>query len=180
MNQKLIGVILICIGILLAMFAYYIKSEDDKAIIAYEAEHGGSCYLPDGTCLHEDRDYTKIYVGIFLSASVIILGLYLALFDKTQKLIYDQNEKIANLMQRKDKEKSDDEKFQILLTGLDAEEKQILNLIKNEEGINQATLSYKTDMSKAKLSVVLKDLETKGLIKKEKKGMSNKLYFKGF
>ena len=65
-----------------------------------------------------------------------------------------------------------------MLKALTQEEQQLIRIIKEQEGITQATIRLKTDFSKTKLSFVLSDLEKKGLIKKELSGKTNKLYIK--
>ena len=53
-----------------------------------------------------------------------------------------------------------------------------LKKTKEQEGITQNTLRFKVDMSKAKLSYVLQDLEKRGLIKRVKKGKTFEVYTK--
>jgi len=63
MNQRLIAVIVITAGILVAGLTYVQKVHDDRIINQVITEQGGSCYLADGTCLHNDRDYTAYVIG---------------------------------------------------------------------------------------------------------------------
>ena len=66
----------------------------------------------------------------------------------------------------------------MILKGLDNYEKKVMNAVKEQEGITQNTLRIRTDMSKAKLSYVLQDLEKRGLIKRIKKGKTLAVFFK--
>ena len=65
-----------------------------------------------------------------------------------------------------------------MLKALTKEEQEVMKLAKEEEGITQAMMRIKTNMSKTKLSFVLSDLEKKELIKKEIAGKTNKIYLK--
>jgi len=55
---------------------------------------------------------------------------------------------------------------------LKKDEKLILNIIKEREEISQCALSKISGFSKFKISRIVKDLENKGLIKREKKGLT--------
>ena len=61
-------------------------------------------------------------------------------------------------------------KFELILKAMDENEKNVLKAIKEQEGITQATLKYRADLSKAKVSQILTDFEKKHLIKRELKG----------
>ncbi|MCJ7450485.1 MAG: HTH domain-containing protein [Candidatus Nanohaloarchaeota archaeon QJJ-9] len=54
--------------------------------------------------------------------------------------------------------------------------KIIETLISSEGKISQSRLPEKTDLSKVKISRKLKELERKGIVKKEKSGMTNTVY----
>ena len=65
-----------------------------------------------------------------------------------------------------------------MLTGLDEDEKKVLTAVKEQDGISQSTLKYRVDLSKTKLSMVLSQLEKKGLVAKVKKGKINNIFLK--
>ena len=77
MNQKQIGTILICIGVLLALFVTMTKSRED-AYIQSIVEETGSCFLDDGTCLHSERSLGLYIAGWVLSFGIVLLGVYLS------------------------------------------------------------------------------------------------------
>ena len=64
------------------------------------------------------------------------------------------------------------------MEGLDEDEKKVMQAVKEQDGISQSTLRYRTDLSKTKLSMVLKELEEKNLIAKVKKGKINNIFMK--
>src|SRR3989339_281910 len=97
--------------------------------------------------------------------------IFFAFFNKDEEII------LRRLDENK-KQLTKEQKFEIMLKALTAEERQLMQIIREQEGITQSTLRIKTDFSKTKLSFVLADLEKKGLIKKEISGKTNKLYIK--
>jgi len=86
---------------------------------------------------------------------------YLLIFTKADEAIVKRLENEKN-------KKIDDEKFSILLKGLDQYEQQIMKAIKEQDGITQNTLRLRTQLSKAKVSQVVAELEQRKLIKRIK------------
>ena len=174
MNKKQIGSVLIIVGILLGLFVYLSKIREDKNIEAIISLQGGSCYLPDGTCLHEDRDYTLYFIGGILSASLIILGGYLFFFDKTEKLIQKQ----ASILNDEIKESKKSNEFSAFLSGFSSDEQNLIKAVKEQEGIKQSTLRFKLGVSKTGLSLLLKSLEERDIITKKVSGKTNEIYLR--
>ena len=71
-----------------------------------------------------------------------------------------------------------DEKFDWILKALDDYEKKVLKAVKEQDGITQNTLRLRTNMSKAKLSYVLQELEKRNLIKRIEKGKTLEVWLK--
>ena len=88
-----------------------------------------------------------------------------------------QKEIISELKRQKEIN-IDEEKFDILLKGLDEEEKKVIRAVKEQDGITQQTLRLRTDLHKSKLSIVLAQLEEKGLVKRESNGKTKKVFLK--
>ena len=84
MDQKQVGIIIIILGILMLSFTSYSHQRDVKAI-QNVVQETGSCFLDDGTCLHEQSSKYN-FVGWVISTTVILFGIYLAFIDKTQKI----------------------------------------------------------------------------------------------
>ena len=175
MNQKHIGIILIIIGILMSGFLFISKSKEDQYIKEIMLQNE-SCFLEDGTCLHADRDITIYILGAIISASLTILGVYLIFFDKTQKILSENQILISEaLVEAKRSEKNRDE-FAAFLSGFNVEEQKILKAIREQTGIKQSTLRFRVDMSKTALSLALKSLESRKIISKKASGKSNQLF----
>jgi len=176
MNQKQIGIIIIIVGILLGTFVYTSKVKEDSYIKLF-VDANGSCFLEDGTCLH-NRVLTRFILGGILSAALIILGTYLVFFDKTQKVLAEHQIKVSSaLKEAKEQEKEKDE-FQAFLAGFNQDEKNILKAIKEQDGIKQSTLRYRTGISKSTLSLLLKSLEEKEIISRKPSGKTNEVFLR--
>lgn len=172
MNKKQVGILLIIIGILLSGLTYSMKVREDNSINAIILIQGGSCYLPDGTCLHEDRSYLPYIFGWIISSAIILLGVYLIFFDKTEKILEKSRQDFKEEVKSSKKAKE----FDAFLSGFNAEEQIVLKAVNDNEGILQSTLRYKTGISKTGLSLLLKSLEDREIISRTIDGKSNKVY----
>lgn len=170
MDNKKLGIILIIIGVVLAITVQVIKIKEDAVIRKVISEHG-SCFLEDGTCLHEDRGITFYIIGWVVSAVIGALGIYLVFFEKSQKAIISTLEKQKHVQ-------TEQEKFEILLKGLNSDEQKVVKAVKEQDGITQQTLRLRTDMHKSKLSIVLDGLEKKGLVARKEKGKTKQVFLK--
>ena len=170
MDNKKLGIIILVISIVIASSIAIVKIREDN-LIEKIIQQQGSCFLDDGTCLHSDRKITFYFVGWILSAALGALGLYLIFFEKSQKEIVKTLEKQKHIQ-------VEEEKFDILLKGLNEEEKRVLKAVKEQDGITQQTLRLRADMHKSKLSIVLDGLEKKGLVKRVAKGKTKQVFLK--
>lgn len=84
MDYKKIGYFCILIGSLIIILMLMVKLREDYYINLIVMEQGGSCYLEDGTCLHEDRAFLNYIFGSVLSIALIILGLFMVFSKKTE------------------------------------------------------------------------------------------------
>ena len=175
MGTKKLGIVLIIAALVIGGIFFYIKSETER-LIGIQVETTGSCYQGQ-VCSHQ-RASTTTYIGVGLAAFIAALGFYLIFFDKSQKMLQENQQKITTALQKENKEKTQEEKFRALMAGLDEDEKKVIITVREQEGIQQSTLKYRTGLSKTKLSIVLKELERKNLITKEESGKTNKIYIK--
>lgn len=112
-----------------------------------------------------------LHIGFALFGFIASLGFYILFFDRTEKTIMDRLEK--------DKEvKFEELKFSIILKALDPFEQRVVKAVKEQDGITQSTLRLRTDMSKAKLSYVLQELERRGIVKRIEKGKTMSIHLK--
>ena len=66
----------------------------------------------------------------------------------------------------------------MLFKALDPFEQRVIKTVREQPGITQNTLRLRANMSKAKLSYVLQELEKRGLIKRIKKGKTLSIHLK--
>ncbi len=69
-----------------------------------------------------------------------------------------------------------DEEYKIIRKALSGDEKAILDEIKKAGEITQDSLRFRLDWSKAKVSVILTNLDKRGLIQRERIGKTYKVY----
>ena len=164
MENKKLGLILIIIGLALGgIFMYYSSS------LVQEGRELGCYSNEDCFGIENALSFSHIAVGVF--SFIFALGFYLLFFNKTEKAILDKLEKDKN-------QKIDDMKFDILLKALNPFEKKVVKIVREQDGITQNTLRIKADMSKAKLSYVLQELEKRGIVKRVAKGKTLAVHLK--
>ncbi len=117
--------------------------------------------------------WSHIAVG-FLSF-IFALGFYLLFFNKNETQILKESDILKNIEEDKVQKTSED-KFSLLLRPLDDNERKVLIAVKEQEGITQATLKYRANLSKSKISQILTDFEKKNLIARKAKGKTYKVF----
>jgi DNA-binding MarR family transcriptional regulator len=173
MNQKVVATVLIVAGIVLAVFVFMAKAREDSLINAY-VQKTGSCYLDNGVCLHEGRDYSLYIGGGILSGALILLGIYLLLFERSAQLMLAHQERIATDL----KAAKQSNEWNAFLAGFKPEEQLVLKAIREQDGIQQSTLRYRTGLSKTGLSLMLKELEKDGNITRKESGKTNEIFLR--
>ena len=164
MENKKLGIILIIISLLVGgVFILYSMNLKEQG-----REEG--CF-PNENCIIIERSLTINHFAIGVLSFILALGFYLIFFNKTEKAILEKLESEKN-------QKIEDMKFEILMKALDPFEKKVVMMVREQPGITQNTLRIKTDMSKAKLSYVLQELERRGIIKRIEKGKTLEIYLK--
>ncbi|MDP3728926.1 MAG: hypothetical protein Q8R18_05765 [bacterium] len=170
MNNKHLGVILIIIAILMGIFLFVTKQQEDLYLDKIIEEQDGVCYV-DGVCVH-DQQFIKYLIGGFLALAVALSGLYLFFFDKSQRRLLQQHKEVAYAL----KEVKEKDEFQAYLAGFSEEEQKVLKAVHEQEGIQQSTLRYRTGIAKTSLSLLLKSLEERGIISKKEHGKTNQIF----
>lgn len=164
MENKKLGILLIVISLIVGgMFFYY------SAQLIKEGNNIG-CF-PKEDCLRIEKSLGLSHLAVGVFSFILALGFYLLFFNKTEKAILDKLEVEKN-------KKIEDIKFDILMRALDEYEKKVVKTVREQPGITQNTLRLRLDMSKAKLSYVLQELERRGIIKRIEKGKTLEIYLK--
>ncbi len=160
MENKKLGIILIIIGILVGgIFIYY------SNVLSKQSQELG-CSNNQG-CLEVDKGLSISHFAVGVFSFMLALGFYLLFFNKTEEKIM-----------RKLEGEKENEKFEYALKMLNPFEAKVLRKVKEQNGITQNTLRLRADMSKAKLSYILQDLEKRGLIKRIQKGKTLEVWLK--
>ena len=127
-----------------------------------------SCY-PNAECQRVESLMSLSHIAVGLISFVGALGIYLLFFSTSE-------EAILKRLEEEKKMSIGNGKFDLVLKGLDEHERNVLKAIKEQEGITQSTLTFRTDLSKAKISQVLTGFEKKSLIRREEKGRTYAVY----
>lgn len=170
MNLKHIAIMLIIVGLLMGIFLFVTKQQEDKYINKIIEDQGGICYV-DGVCLH-DQQFIKYFIGAILSIAVTLSGVYLIFFNRANKIIMKQQKEVASAL----KEAKEKDAFQSYLAGFSEDEQKVLRAIREQDGIQQSTLRYRINMSKTSLSLLLKSLEERGIITRKEHGKTNEIF----
>lgn len=175
----LIGIVTIVL-VLIAAFAavQYDNYLDEKRmgtishLVTLQPE--AECRYQDASLCPQAQNHISLPNPTALAAMLlaVLLGIFVVRQDLTQRRILKE-------LERKRHHHEKDFRFQSLSHFLNKEELQILTAVRQQQGITQATLKLRVDMSKAKLSAVLKELENRGIIKREPDGRTNKIFLKG-
>ena len=176
-DNKKIGFGLIVLGLMFAVILIIFKIQIDNLTNSLMIFSGGSCFLENGECVHEQK-ILPLILGTILVIISLGFGLYLILFSKTTKSFENTQKDILDTIKSAKHVELKEDRFKILLEGLDENEKKIIMAVKEQDGISQSTLKIRTDLSKSKLSMTLSQLESKSLISKVKKGKINNIFLK--
>jgi hypothetical protein len=126
------------------------------------------CY-PTQECQRVESLMGLSHIAVGLISFIGALGFYILFFSTSEEAILRRLEQEKNM-------KIEGDKFELVLKGMDENEKKVIKAIKEQEGITQTTLKFRTDLSKAKVSQILTDFEKKKLIQREAKGKTYSVY----
>ncbi len=164
MENKKLGILLIILSMfILILFISYTSLMGKQSI-----EIG--CF-PNQNCKTIEKMLSLSHISMGIFSFLFALGFYLLFFNKTEKAIFEKLEKEKEL-------KVEEMKFKILMKALDPFEQRVIEAVRGQEGITQNTLKLRANMSKSKLSIVLKELERRGLIKRIEKGKTFSVYLR--
>ncbi len=164
MENKKIGILMLILSLMFGVLLIYFSN----GLSQKSTELG--CNVNE-ECKNVESSLSVTNIGFGFFGFMLALGFYLLFFNKT-------DEKIMKRLEDEKDKKIGEEKFSIILKALDSYERKVLEAVKEQDGITQSTLRLRTDMSKAKLSYVLQELEKKDLIKRTPKGKTLEIYLK--
>jgi len=151
MKNKSVGFLITGIAIIMG-FIVLLFNIGLRKIVTQSCGHGSSCPMYGTIVL-------QTYVGLGLTAFVIVIGLFLIFSKPEEKIVV---------------RKIKDKKKKLNLSGLDKDEKRVIELLQKENGgMFQRTLMEKLELGKVKTTRLLDKLESKGLIERKRRGMNN-------
>ena len=162
MENKKLGFVILSISVVATILAFGFVSALGRQTSALK------CY-PTNECQRVESLMSLSHAAVGLISFIGALGIYLLFFSTSEEAI----------MRRLEEEKSmkiEESKFELVLKSMDDNERKVINAIKEQEGITQSTLKFRTDLSKAKVSQILTDFEKKHLVKREEKGKTYAVY----
>ena len=164
MNNKKLGLIILSLGIVTSIILIILIDRYNQAVASEK------CF-PSENCKKIESSLSITHFAFGVAGFILALGIYLIFFSKAEETILKRLED--------DKQtKIKDYKFDILMKVLDPFEQKVLKAIKEQDGITQNTLRLRTDLSKAKLSYVVNELEDRGLIKRIKNKKTFSIFLK--
>jgi len=164
MENKKLGTLFLIFSVIFLAFLFYFNMEMSVQYNQYGCN-------PSDECMRIDNFLNLTNIGFGFFGFMFGLGFYLLFFNKTE-------EKIMSRLEEEKNKKIGDEKFSLISKALDPYEKKVINAVKEQDGITQNTLRLRTDMSKAKLSYVLQELEKRNLVKRVQKGKTLEVWLK--
>jgi uncharacterized membrane protein len=162
MENKKLGFVILSISMIASVLAFGFMGVLGKQTTALQ------CY-PTNECQRVESLMGLSHLAVGLISFIGALGVYLLFFSTSEEAILKRLEEEKNI-------KIEENKFELVLKAMDENEKKVLKAIKEQEGITQSTLKFRTDLSKAKVSQILTDFEKKNLVKREAKGKTYAVY----
>jgi len=129
--------------------------------LAFHARDIGCFANPNCSRIESVLNWSHFSVGLVFAA--FALGIYLLFFSKSEYLLRQAIKRLEVEKNRLEKHHAitiSDEKFSAILKTLAPAEKDILRIVKEQEGITQNTLRIKVNLSKAKVSQVITDFSS--------------------
>lgn len=162
MENKKLGFVILSISIAASIVAFGFMNVLGRQTTALQ------CY-PTNECQRVESLMGFSHIAVGLISFIGALGIYLLFFSTSEEAILRRLEEEKNM-------KIGEDKFELVLKAMDDNERKVLKAVKEQEGITQSTLKFRTDLSKAKVSQILTDFEKKRLVKRELKGRTYAVY----
>ncbi len=147
--RKQYGIILVSISI----FLFFVITAFTLHIIQLNQYLHKDCSLPANICPFNTTIPGESIIGYFIDAGLGIFGIYLFITD------------------RKPAAKT-------FAGHLEPDEKRLFDIVSAQGAIFQSELTEKSGMSKVKVTRILDKLESRGLVERKRRGMTNVVMMK--
>lgn len=159
MENKSVGLLIIGIAVIVG-FIIFIFNSAMTNIVGQTCNMGPSCTM-------YDTIRTQTWLSFSIAGIILIVGLFIMFLKPKEKIVVKQ-------FKEKKKEKK------INLDGLDKDEKKVIELLQEENGvIFQSALMEKLEVGKVGMTRLLDKLEAKQIIERKRRGMNNVVVLKG-
>ncbi len=177
MNLKHVGFVLMVMALAQIAIGFVAKDQVNTLKLA---QLPPSCHTGnDPSTCSVLKDSVDLHVVALwaISVGLFAMGAHLAFFaGKEGDAVEAEKRKMITAMKKIAAKTEGDEKFEILLKGLDEAEQKVMIAVREQDGIKQNTLYIRAGLSKTKLSFVLTDLEKRGLVRKMPEGKTNRVH----
>ena len=151
MENKNVGFLIIGIAFVIGIIVWIFNSAL-TTIVGTTCTHGSSCTM-------YDTIRTQTWLSLSIAGVILVIGLFMMFIKPKEKIV------VKTLKEKKKK---------IDLSGLDRNEKRVIEILQNENGaIFQSTLMEKLEIGKVGITRLLDKLEAKQLIERKRRGMNN-------
>jgi len=161
MENKNVGWLMIGISVLVVFLVFLFNNTLMESV-------KNSCFIQHGdvkSCEMYDSVNYQTYLALGIVGVLVIFSLFLIFSKPSEKIVV-----------KKIKEKRIEKKVD--LSSFRKEEKQVYNLVKENNAIFQADLIEKTGFSKARMTRIVDKLEGSGLVERKRRGLTNVVVIK--
>lgn len=163
-NTQKVGIVVVVLAVLFGIVLLNLIGKTKQQA------QGAECYQKR-ECGTFAATLNSTNIGVGLLFGLFFLGAYLLLFSRSEQ-------ELLKHLEREKKHLQHEEKLTIIRMLLDTQEQSVLDTIRQEEGITQQMLRYRTALSKAMVSNILSRFEKKDLIMRVPKGKTYAVYLK--
>jgi uncharacterized membrane protein len=168
LNEKLFGQAIFILAILLLIFN---TSLTERLIETKNNACNTSCNEQMGFCPTKNELPLETFLISFISLFLASTGVYMYM---SNKIINNEKNQQNNFNEQQFINKDEHNlNLEEIKKGLKDDEIEVLELIKNENGIYQSSIVSKTGFSKVRVSRILDKLEARDLIERKRRGMTN-------
>lgn len=153
MKNKNVGFLIV--GISVVIFAIIVLFNVGLSdILSSGCSHGPSCSMYDTVRV-------QTWLSVIIGGVVFLIGVFLIFSPESEKVVV-KRVKVKERKRRLD------------LSGLDDEEKRVVEILKREKGaFFQKSVMEEVGCGKVKMTRLVDKLEAKGLVERKRRGMNN-------
>ncbi|HDL02454.1 MAG TPA: MarR family transcriptional regulator [Candidatus Pacearchaeota archaeon] len=158
MKNKNVGFLIVGISFVIVAIVLLFNS-GLKDIVDASCDHGSTCTMYDMIAMQTG-------LSLVIAALILIIGIFLIWSPESERVVIKK-------VREKVKKKID-------LSGLDGEERRVVEILRREKGaFFQKSVMEELGCGKVKMTRIVDKLEAKGLLERKRRGMNNILVLVG-